>query len=78
MARPMAEEPVKAPSEGQDSSKPNVFGVGPDQTDNVPLALAPTAGIISAMANPPHSGKRALEVVDEEREGKRPRVEVVE
>ncbi|KAG8963467.1 kinase-regulated stress-responsive transcription factor skn7 [Tulasnella sp. 408] len=74
MARPIAEEPSKVLSEDQYSSMLNLLGMG-DGMNPFPQ-LDPTAGIV--MSDPAATGKRALEAVDDDRESKRPRFEVVE
>ncbi|KAG8896849.1 kinase-regulated stress-responsive transcription factor skn7, partial [Tulasnella sp. 408] len=76
-AGPAAEEPSKAISRDQDSATLNVLGMRADRTSNG-LPLAPIVGPSNAVTSLPRSEKRALEAVDDDREGKRPRAEVVE
>ncbi|KIO34592.1 hypothetical protein M407DRAFT_88338 [Tulasnella calospora MUT 4182] len=74
MARPVTEEPSKGLSEDQYSSMLNFLGMTDGMNGFPPMD--PTAGLV--MSDPAASGKRALEAVDDERESKRPRFEVVE
>lgn len=75
MARPIAEEPSKVLSDEQYSSMLNLLGMSADGMNGFP-SLDPTAGIV--MTDPAGSAKRALEAVEDDRETKRPRFEVVE
>ncbi|KAG8943500.1 kinase-regulated stress-responsive transcription factor skn7 [Tulasnella sp. 424] len=75
MARPVAEEPSKVLSDEQYSAMLNLLGMSADGMNGFP-SLDPTVGIV--MTDPAGSAKRALEAVEDDRETKRPRFEVVE
>ncbi|KAG8987843.1 kinase-regulated stress-responsive transcription factor skn7 [Tulasnella sp. 427] len=76
MARPPMEDPGRmiAPTDEQYSSMLNLLGMGGDPMSGFP-SMDPGAGL--TMAEPAASVKRALEV-DDDRDTKRPRFELVE
>ncbi|KAG9050102.1 kinase-regulated stress-responsive transcription factor skn7 [Tulasnella sp. UAMH 9824] len=76
MARPVAEEPSKVLSEDQYLSMLKLLGM--EDGMNPFLSLDPSPVTVATATNPTRSGKRTLEGWDDDREGKRPRFEVIE
>ncbi|KAG8910611.1 kinase-regulated stress-responsive transcription factor skn7, partial [Tulasnella sp. 417] len=78
MVRPVREEPSKVLTEDRDSMPIEALLRRIDGVDYFPPP-APTTGNVVALTNPiTRARKRALETVDDDREGKRSRFEVVE